>query len=274
MSFLHFITQTPPRAARLKPALCQKGTALIPDQEFANPRLAEIYDYLDSDRSDLDHYVTLIENLNVNSVLDIGCGTGSLLCLLAGRGLKLCGVDPAAASLAVSRRKAGSEKIEWVLADAESLPEMGADVALMTGNVAQVFLEDRDWLSALSSIRRAISPTGYLIFESRDPTQRAWEGWNRTATLTRTLVPKVGFVTSWVELIEVKLPMVTFRWSYKFEKDNSFLTSESTLCFRSQSELELSLVQSGYRVVEVRDAPDRPGKEFVFIAKVVNEEST
>jgi len=263
-----------PHKLRLSEALCLKGTALIPDQEFANPRLAEIYDYLDSDRSDLNHYVSLIENLNVKSVLDVGCGTGSLLCLLSGKGLKLCGVDPAAASLAVSRRKAGSEEVDWVLGNAESLPAVEADVALMTGNVAQVFLRDRDWLSALSNIRRAVSPAGYFIFESRDPAQRAWEGWNRAATLTRTLVPKVGFVTSWVDLIEVKLPLISFRWSYQFEQRSSFLTSESTLRFRSFSELEQSLVQSGFGVVEVKDAPDRPGKEFVFIAKVVSAEAT
>ena len=136
----------------------------MPDQEFVNPRLAEIYDYLDDDRSDLVHYVNLIESLNVQSVLDVGCGTGSLLCLMAGKGYKLYGVDPAAASLDVARGKPGADGVEWILGDAASFTLVQADIAVMTGNVAQVFVGDNDWLSALSNIRRAVCPSGHFIF--------------------------------------------------------------------------------------------------------------
>lgn len=37
--------------------------------------------------------------------------------------------------------------------------------------------------------------------------------------------------------------------------------------FRSRDEVESSLVTQGYRVLDVRQAPDRPGREFVFIAE-------
>ncbi len=36
--------------------------------------------------------------------------------------------------------------------------------------------------------------------------------------------------------------------------------------FRSRDEVESSLAAYGYRVLDVRDAPDRPGREFEFIA--------
>ena len=249
---------------------------MIPDQEFRNPRLAAIYDYLDSDRSDLDHYLNIIDHIDANSVLDIGCGTGSLLCLLATRvykhikDYKLCGVDPAAASLNIARGKAGSESVNWVLGNAASLPVVGADIGLMTGNVAQVFLTNEDWLSALASIRCALLQTGCLVFESRNPARRAWDDWNRSSTLTRIDVPGIGVVVSWVDLIDVSLPLVSFKWTFEFEQDGAVLTSESTLRFRSKQEIELSLERAGYNLLEVRDAPDRPGREFVFIAKVAN----
>ncbi len=45
------------------------------DPIFEHPRLAAIYDALDPDRSDLDAYVAIAEELGARRVLDVGCGT-------------------------------------------------------------------------------------------------------------------------------------------------------------------------------------------------------
>jgi len=45
------------------------------------------------------------------------------------------------------------------------------------------------------------------------------------------------------------------------------VTSDSTLRFRTSDEVESSLAACGYRVLDVRDAPDRPGREFVYMAE-------
>jgi len=78
----------------------------------------------------------------------------------------------------------------------------------MTGNVAQVLLDDDDWLMALRSIQRRLSPGGQLIFETRDPAARAWERWNRSASFRHTDVDGIGPAESWVELLDVALPLV------------------------------------------------------------------
>jgi ubiquinone/menaquinone biosynthesis C-methylase UbiE len=70
------------------------------DVMFAEPRLADIYDAVEFDRSDLDAYVALVEEFNARSLLDLGCGTGTFACLLARRAKSVIGVDPAAASIA------------------------------------------------------------------------------------------------------------------------------------------------------------------------------
>ena len=75
-----------------------------------------------------------------STVLDIGCGTGTLACRLAARGLTVTGVDPAQASLDVARSKPGADRVIWLLGDATTLPPMTVDVVTMTGNVAQVFV--------------------------------------------------------------------------------------------------------------------------------------
>src|SRR5690348_21945 len=118
-----------------------------------NPRLAELYDPLDPDRSDLDAYVALATESGARAMLDIGCGTGTLACLLARRGVQVTAADPAVASLAVARRKPGAEHVRWLHADARSLPPLRVDLVTMTGNVAQVFLTGQDWVAALRSVR-------------------------------------------------------------------------------------------------------------------------
>jgi SAM-dependent methyltransferase len=239
----------------------------VPDAIFADPRLARVYDPLDADRGDLDVYAAMAAEFGARSVLDVGCGTGTLACMVAARGLEVTGVDPAFASLDVARAKPGAHAVRWLLGDATTLPPLQVDLATMTGNVAQVFLDDNDWAAALKGVYASLGPGGRLVFESRDPARQAWLGWTREHTLRRTDVPGLGVVQSWHGLTGVSGELVSFRSFVVFEADDSMLTSESTLRFRQRQEIAASLVAHGYRLDEVRDAPDRPGLEFVFIAR-------
>lgn len=243
----------------------------MPDAVFDEPRLAEVYDPLDPDRSDLEPYVDLIEQFGARSVLDVGCGTGTLACLLAERGMEVVAVDPAAASLDVARRKQHADAVRWVLGDATTLPPLQVDAAVMTANVAQVFLSDDDWISTLRGVHAALRPDGLLAFETRDPAREAWREWTREKSYQRVDIPGVGVVESWHDLTDVNLPFVSFRSTCVFESDGAVLTSDSTLRFRSHDEVEHSLRATGFALDDVRDAPDRPGREFVFVAHATSE---
>ena len=244
----------------------------MPDPAFDEPRLAAIYDALDPDRSDLDAYVAMIDEFGARSVLDLGCGTGTFALLLADRGVEVIGVDPAGASLDVARAKPGADRVTWIHGDASAIPDsVTVDAVTMTANVAQVFLTDADWLATLAAVHDVLCPGGRLIFESRDPARRAWKEWTEEPTRSTTDVPGVGRVTEWVQVTEVvddgDGELVTFESPNIFEADGTVITSRSTLRFRSRAALEESLEASGFVVDEVRDAPDRPGRELVFIAR-------
>jgi len=237
------------------------------DALFSEPRLAALYDPLDPDRRDLDVYAAMAAAFGAVTVVDIGCGTGTLACLLAQRGLTVTGVDPAAASLEVARRKLGADRVRWLHADATAVPPLGADLVTMTGNVAQVFVTDQEWATVLLAVRETLQPGGRLVFETRDPAKKAWLGWNRDDTYRRVVIAGVGPVRTWTDLTAAGGGLVSFRSTVVFASDGAVLTSDSTLRFRERAELADSLASAGLVVDEVRDAPDRPGLEFVFIAR-------
>jgi SAM-dependent methyltransferase len=239
----------------------------VVDAIFAHRRLAGIYDAFDRDRDDLPAYLDIVDELGAYRVLDVGCGTGCLALLLAAAGRTVVAVDPAEASLDVAKAKNAAARIIWIHGDAAAVPRLDADLAMMTGNVAQVFLTDDDWTGALRAIRGALRPHGYLVFETRRPERRAWQEWAADAGSVVLDVPGSGQVERHLEVTGVRLPLVCFRYTYRFLADGAVVTSDSTLRFRSRDEVQSTLIACGYRVLDVRDAPDRPGREFVFIAQ-------
>jgi SAM-dependent methyltransferase len=236
-----------------------------PDPAFADPRLAALYDVLDDDRSDLDAYVAIADEVAAGTVVDIGCGTGSLAVRLAALGLTVVGVDPAGASLEVARAKPHGDRVTWVHGDATALEglDLAADLAVMTGNVAQVFVTDEDWARTLDAVRDCLRPGGWLAFETRRPDVRDWERWDVGPTPVKVPGGATVVVTSAVTRVDP--PLVTFETTTTIGED--VVPSSSTLRFRRRQEVEDDLVPHGFEVVEVRDAPDRPGKELVFLAR-------
>ncbi|MFJ9389238.1 class I SAM-dependent DNA methyltransferase [Nocardioides sp. NPDC101246] len=237
-----------------------------PDAAFADPRQAVLYDVFDDDRSDLDAYVAIAREIGARRVIDLGCGTGSLAVRLAGDGLSVVGVDPAGASVEVARTKPYADRVTWITGDATALAgDPGeADMVVMTGNVAQVFVSDADWSATLAAARAALRPGGWFVFETRRPEVRDWEGWDVAPTTVSLPDGRTAVVSGTVTVVD--LPLVTFERSTTI--DEEILTSTSTLRFRERDEIERDLLAHGFAVEDVRDAPDRPGKELVFLARV------
>ena len=236
-----------------------------PDPAFADPRLAVLYDALDGDRSDLDTYTAMADEVGAWKVVDIGCGTGTLAIQLAGLGRMVVGVDPAGASLDVARAKPSAERVMWAHGDATALADgaVAADLAVMTGNVAQVFISDDDWQSTLEAVRGCLRPGGWFAFETRRPEARDWERWHVPPT-AMTLPDGSTMIVSRT-VTGVALPLVTF--VTQTNVGGEVIPSASTLRFRDRLEIERDLQAHGFEVIDVRDATDRPGREMVFVAR-------
>jgi SAM-dependent methyltransferase len=231
----------------------------VPDPKFAHPRLAALYDVFDSDRGDLEAYEDIVAELGARRILDYGCGTGTLAARLGGSH-EVTGFDPAVASLEVARAKSGA--VTWA-GDLAGLA--GFDLVVMTGNVAQVFLTDDDWAAVLTTVFGVLRPGGFLVFETRRPEYRVWDEWAHREPDTRD-VPGVGPVRLDFKLTEVRLPLVSFRDTYTFP-GGDVIVSESTLRFRDRYELDAGLTAAGFRIADVRQAPDRPARERVFLCE-------
>ena len=147
---------------------------------------------------------------------------------------------------------------------------MVVDAVTMTGNVAQVFLHDEEWSAVLVGVRRVLREGGHFVFETRDPSCRGWEAWTRDQSISVSNTV-AGPVEHWVELTNVELPLVSFRHSFRFLDRGDIVSSDSTLRFRDRDEIASSLAAAGFAVEDVRDAPDRPGREFVLIARSISQ---
>jgi SAM-dependent methyltransferase len=241
-----------------------------PDAVFAEPRQAVLYDVFDNDRGDLEAYERIADEVGARHVVDVGCGTGSLAVRLAELGFAVIGVDPAEASLDVARAKPGAELVTWVPGDATALVGLvtAADLAVMTGNVAQVFVTDEDWNATLRAVRACLRPGGWFVFETRRAEVRDWETWDVAPSPVAMPDGRVAIVSRTVT--EVALPLVTFEGTTALGAE--IMRSTSTLRFRDRDEIEGDLHRHGFDVLDVREAPDRPGKEMVFVTQVRDDD--
>ena len=105
------------------------------------------------------------------------------------------------------------------------------------------------------------------MFESVDPAGQPWLSWNRETTYIRRESPDEGMFESWAEVTGVDGDLVSIRRTYVFAADGATLTSEGTRRYPPRPVIEDSLISAGYELTDVRDAPDRPGLELVFIAR-------
>lgn len=139
--------------------------------------LASSYDRLTNDvdyQGVVDFYYEILrrEGLSPKSAVDLGCGTGSVACLLAERGLRVVGVDMAEDMLTVADEKAQTLKNPPVFVHQKMqhlrLPR-AVDMAVCTLDSLDYILDPHDCAEAIRRVYKALNPGGIFIFDVNTP---------------------------------------------------------------------------------------------------------
>ena len=194
-------------------------------------------------RQDFDFYLPLI--MTASAVLDVGCGTGSLLgeARAAGHRGRLCGLDPAAGMLAQARKRIG---IEWLDGDLNSVAfDAEFDLVVMSGNAFQVLIDDGEIAATLTGIRRSLAANGRFAFETRNPQAREWERWSARGP---QVVPGPGGILIH-KTLQITAPFDgrNLSFSHTFQPPHGEpLVSHSTLRFLDVEALGGFLARAGF----------------------------
>lgn len=150
-------------------------------------------------------------------ILDVGCGTGYLLRLLASRcpgAVELAGVDPAPAMVTVAQESADDDRLRFSAGVAEHLPDPDGVFDLVVSTTS--FDHWTDQRSGLAECARVMRPGGHLVLVDQ------FSGWlaptlllgrrgkARTKPRAASLLAAAGFRSpEWHDLYAVVIKAVT-----------------------------------------------------------------
>ncbi|OYD16465.1 hypothetical protein CH333_03310 [candidate division WOR-3 bacterium JGI_Cruoil_03_44_89] len=125
----------------------------------------------DYDKKAVVFIIKVLDIKRGESLLDLGCGSGEHIRLLAKEGIRCVGVEIASSLVEYSRNKAREEKLE-----VEYLPKDMRKIdfcsefeycILMSGTFG--FFDDKENLKLLKKIKMALKPNGRLLFDLSNP---------------------------------------------------------------------------------------------------------
>ncbi len=137
--------------------------------------LAGSYDGLMEDaayRRRASYLLRRLRPFQTEHILDLGCGTGTIACLLAAQGLRVTAADDSAEMLAQAARKAESMENPPLFIQQSMtrlrLPEP-VDAVVSTIDALNYLTSRRDLAAALGRVRKWLRPGGPFLFDVNTP---------------------------------------------------------------------------------------------------------
>src|SRR5690625_76263 len=136
-------------------------------------QLAHVYDRFMSDapyKQWVSFTNTMIETLDKkpNHIVDLGCGTGKITCLLAEAGYQMTGVDFSTDMLVAAEQKSGSAQlpVQWIHQDLRALSGFeNIEVAISYCDVLNYITSESDLHLVFTHVCDALKPGGLFIFD-------------------------------------------------------------------------------------------------------------
>jgi len=238
--------------------------------EFQNKRLAQIYENFNQFSEDKDFWISIIGRLGISDITDFGCWTWLLTQGLMELWYKVRWIDPAKAMLSQAINKNRGDKINYIEWDYRVLENFSTDLVLMTSHVVQ-FVWENEWMSLLQKAYWVLGKWWYILFDSKNPLPEPWKNY------TKEQYNKTKETQFWPVNMQIETTATVWNTSehtiyYTFEHTWEQLISKNTLIYRTKDELEESLVDAGFKILDIYGwwdfrAYDDACEEMIFLAK-------
>lgn len=232
-----------------------------------------VYDQINKWSIADEFYLNLLKKISVNNIADLGCGTGRLTSVLATEGYNMTGIDPNSDSIEYAKHKKGSNFVNWIKGDSNALYPSKYNAVIMTGNVAQVFINETSWQKTITDVYKSLETHGHFIFDTRNPIVKPWLKWELDDTPDYAIHPVTGEqLEIWTEYDGFIDGIYTFSEKVIRKKTNEIILHEKMkLKFRSYEEILQTLNKIGFSEIrcygdwKIKDATNS-SDSFIFHA--------
>ncbi|WP_160139556.1 class I SAM-dependent DNA methyltransferase [Chryseobacterium sp. c4a] len=217
------------------------------DRLYQDTELVQFYDYDNPGTEDYKRYSRWIKK--AESILDIGCGTGTLAVTMVQKGKKVTATDFAKEMLEAARKK--SDKVTWIQADARllNIPEK-FDLIILTGHAFQVFLTDEDRENVFQTIKNHLNDEGIFVFDSRNPLVKDWKTWTEKESTRFFTHPQHGTIKAW-NAWEGNSTTLTYHTFYESKAKGKLWQANSVISFPTKENISYLLEKVGLKIKTV-----------------------
>jgi len=212
-------------------------------------------------------YKTLLDKNGVNSILEIGCGTGQLAKRFLRDGYSYTGIDVSAPMLEYARKALPSHHFHQMDMRDINLPAK-FDAVIITARSISYILSNADVIATFRSVKNVVKDGGVLIFDFIDA-KNFIPSINENEVISHEVV--IDNVRYKRESIFERSIATSWNWIWKstFMKEEEagyqeIGSDEAELRAFTQDELEIFLSLTGFKVLQVLDR-----KVYAFHTKVI-----
>jgi SAM-dependent methyltransferase len=157
----------------------------------------------------LQELCRIFSGIRVESVLDLGCGTGKHSHLLIERGYQVFGIDRSQEMLTIAKEKSPSAGAHFVQADLSNFDlDESFDLAISMFGVVSYLINNKQLNSMFTSVHKHLKPGGLFIFDvwhgsavlHQLPEEREIKVTNVQQCFKRKAVPVINYAQNMVQV--------------------------------------------------------------------------